>query len=286
MPRLFGPLWRLVCIALIVFCNAAVADGLTDQDYSTIRNLAWQRGPIVAAIGTNATILVPSGFVFLDAANTQEFEKATHEISPGDEYLLAPENFAWYALFEFERIGYVRDNEKIDANVVLDEIRNATTVSNKKRRQRGWDTVTVVGWRFPPHYDSATKRLAWSILGQNDVTHREFVNYNTRLLGRTGVTSVTLVDGPKTLGEDVGTLRSLLTGFRYVKGEKYSEFKPGDRVAQYGLAALITGGAAAVATKTGFFKWIAAAAVGLWKFILAGIAAFFAGIRALFKRGK
>jgi uncharacterized membrane-anchored protein len=53
----------------------------------------------------------------------------------------------------------------------------------------------------------------------------------------------------------------------YVEGQRYAEFRPGDRLAGYGLAGLIGAGAAGVALKTGlfqkFWKLIVVAGIGL-----------------------
>jgi uncharacterized membrane-anchored protein len=70
----------------------------------------------------------------------------------------------------------------------------------------------------------------------------------------------------------------VIGNFHYVDGERYAEYKPGDKVAEYGLAALV-GGAAPVAVKSGAAKW-------LWKLLVAvGIVAI-GGIKALFGRKK
>jgi uncharacterized membrane-anchored protein len=75
-----------------------------------------------------------------------------------------------------------------------------------------------------------------------------------------------------------------LGGFSYLPGQRYAEYKPGDKVAKYGLAALITGGAAAIAVKTGFWKVIVSGLVAGWKFIVAGAVALWGAISRLFKR--
>lgn len=57
--------------------------------------------------------------------------------------------------------------------------------------------------------------------------------------------------------------------------QKYSEYKPGDKLAEYGLGALVVGGAAAAAAKSGLLKglgkflWVAVfgVAAGAWTFI-------------------
>jgi uncharacterized membrane-anchored protein len=75
-------------------------------------------------------------------------------------------------------------------------------------------------------------------------------------------------------------------GFQYVSGQTYGEYQPGDHVAAYGLAALITGGAAAVAAKKGLFSVIGGFLVAAWKFVLAGFLALGAWFKSLFKKAR
>ena len=56
------------------------------------------------------------------------------------------------------------------------------------------------------------------------------------------------------MNQDIVAFKAALGGHEFVAGERYAEFRVGDRVAEYGLAALVLGGAAVVGTKTGFFK--------------------------------
>lgn len=108
-------------------------------------------------------------------------------------------------------------------------------------------------------------------------------NYTARLLGRTGVMSAVLVSGVDTLPSDTQEFKTSLQQFSFDSGEKYAEFKPGDKVAEYGLAALIVGGAAAVATKKGFWAVIAGFFAAFWKILAAVAVAALAGIGKLFK---
>jgi uncharacterized membrane-anchored protein len=73
-----------------------------------------------------------------------------------------------------------------------------------------------------------------------------------------------------------------LSGFDFNQGERYSEYRQGDKVAEYGLAALIVGGATAVAAKKGFFTVILAFLAGAWKFIALAFVGGFAWIKSLF----
>ena len=112
------------------------------------------------------------------------------------------------------------------------------------------------------------------------------VNYTSRLLGRTGVMSATLVTDTKTMQSDTSEYKTALQQFSYVSGEKYAEFKQGDKIAAYGLGALIVGGAAAVATKKGLWGVIGAFLAASWKIVAGVVVAAFAGLGKLFKRDK
>jgi uncharacterized membrane-anchored protein len=113
-------------------------------------------------------------------------------------------------------------------------------------------------------------------------------NFFTKVLGRRGFTTIILVSAPDNTAAAVADLNGVLAGYRFNQGQTYADWRPGDKVAEYGLAGLIAGGAVAAAAKTGLLK-------GLWKFLVAGIAAFWkllvaaavaviAGLKSLFKR--
>jgi uncharacterized membrane-anchored protein len=181
----------------------------------------------------------------------------------------------WFVVFQYDATGYVRDDDKdkLDADVMLQSIKGGEAEGNKERARRGWPPSHTLGWAVPPHYDDATQNLEWAIRFQTG--DRIDVNHNTRILGRGGVMRATLVCGPDTLDTTLPDFRRLFTGYTYKPGHKYAEFRAGDKVAEYGLTALVAGGAAAVALKSGFLTkfWkiivvAALAAVGFLKKIL------------------
>jgi uncharacterized membrane-anchored protein len=55
-------------------------------------------------------------------------------------------------------------------------------------------------------------------------------------------------------------------------------------VAEFGLGALVLGGAAALAANTGFWKVLLAGLAASWKLVLGGIAAVVAAIKKMFGR--
>ena len=57
-------------------------------------------------------------------------------------------------------------------------------------------------------------------------------------------------------------------------------------MAEFGLGALVLGGAAAAAVKAGWFKGLLVALAAGWKLVAAAAVAVFASIGKLFKRNK
>jgi uncharacterized membrane-anchored protein len=246
--------------------------------------LSWIRGPKQVQLFGNSTLNVPDGYVFLNPPEMVKFEAITHNLGGDTEYFLAPIDLRWGARFSFKADGYVKDDEKIDADALLASIKANTAEANKARRERGWDEMEVLGWQAAPHYDTQTNRLEWAVSGKDLKANTEIVNLNTRILGRGGVMSAVLIASPDSLSAATSEFNSALSGFAYVPGQRYAEYKPGDKLAKYGLAALVTGGAAAIAVKTGLWKVIVGAVVAGWKFIAAAFIAVFGGLAKRFKR--
>lgn len=266
---------------LMLLCLLAV--GSAAAQVKSVDELPWQVGPTKGDLGNNATIVVPDGYAFLQPDGVREFNKLSQNPDPGmAQYLLAKNDLSWIAFFSFDKIGYVKDNEKLDAADLLKSITEGTEAANEERRANGWSPMHVTGWAFSPQYDKDIQSLEWAIRGKSEDSPNEIINYNTKLLGRRGVMSVTLVTDPTLLNSSVADFKRQLEGYDYKSGERYADFEPGDHVAEYGLAALVTGGAAAVAAKKGFFAAIAVFLLKMWKLALVGLVAVGAGIKKLF----
>lgn len=229
-------------------------------------------------VGPVATFTVPAGYLFLDAADTRRFlEEVTHNSSNGQEYFFGPADGSWWATFHYQATGYVKDDEKIDASALIQSMKEGQESDNANRRAKGWPQLLNMDWKYPPFYDPGTKRLEWAISFVSSDTNRLGVNYETRLLGREGVTSATLVVAPDSLASALPAFKTAVNGYSFVSGQRYTEFKQGDKVAEYGLAALVAGGAAAALAKTGFLA-------KYWKILVGAGAALIAGIGSLFRR--
>ena len=123
----------------------------------------------------------------------------------------------------------------------------------------------------PTHVDLGEK------LAEQD--GQEIVNHNVRLLGRQGYISVVLVADVPTLDASMAELDAIVSNVTYKKGKSYTEYVKGDKVAKYGLTALIAGGSAAAAAKFGLFKFLGKA----WKVIVIGALGVLAALKKTLK---
>ncbi|MDB5873776.1 MAG: rane protein [Ramlibacter sp.] len=266
-------------LAWVLGVNALAQD---DERSKKLRELPWQMEPAVGKIADKATVPL-TGLRFLDPGPTDTFMQLTGNLPRQNSYLLGRKDLAWFAVLDFVPDGYVKDDEKIDAAKLLTILKEGNQASGEERKKRGLPSLVLDGWQLPPQYDAENKRLEWATLLHTDGGEK-VVNYSTKLLARRGYTSAILVSDPTSFTGDVAEFKAALKAVQYVPGESYTEFKEGDKVAAYGLGALILGGAAAVATKKGLWAVLAGLFGAFWKVIVGVGVAALAGIGSLFKR--
>ncbi len=270
-------------IALALVPVFAMADMTAEQRKAEFNKLDWHTGPRAESIAAKATLKTPSDKIqFLDDKNSRRFLELTGNLPEDGNYTILDMDGGWWATFSFDQSGYVKEGDKIDADALLKTLKDSDGPANEERKRLGMGALYTEGWYVPPHYDEKTKQLEWGLKVRSD--NGISLNYTIRLLGRSGVMSATLVSSPETLDADVASFRKVLAGFDYNDGEKYSEFKPGDHVAEFGLAALVTGGAAVIATKKGFWAAAALFLAKMWKLVAVGGVAVLAGLKSLFKK--
>lgn len=244
-------------------------------------------------LGNNSEVSIPAGYQFTSGAGARTLLKLSGNIPSSRELgLLCTTELDNWIIFEFDNSGYVKDDDKddLDADKMIESLREGQEQANEERKRQGLDELEVTGWAMPPKYNPTTNNLEWAPNIRNKADGHISVNYNTRLLGREGVMEVTLLCSPDELQGILPTYQGILAGHQYLPGKTYAEYRQGDRLAEYGLAALVVGGAAMGAAKMGWLGKLGVLFAKLGKaafLIVAGIAIsikkFFA---KLFGRGK
>lgn len=239
------------------------------------RSIKWQEAGADAQLGAEAHVKIPEGYVFTGRQGTQTLMQLYGNLlTQWEQGYIEPvaEDENWFVVFEYENAGHVKDDEKedLDADAIMENFKENDKGSNEERKRMGMPALNTVGWLVPPYYNEQTHNLEWALLLESE--GEQNVNYNIRLLGREGIMHVTVVTGTEEFEEVKTKIPALLEGFAFNPGRTYAEYQEGDKLADYGLMAMLGVGAA---VGVGFFAKnaklifaaIAAAAVGVVSFI-------------------
>jgi uncharacterized membrane-anchored protein len=191
----------------------------------------------------------------------------------------------WIVTINYNEDGYVKDTDasKINYDDLLKKMQQGIAENNKVRVEHGYQAITLVGWAAPPHYDSATHKLYWAKQLQFAGEQQDTLNYNIRMLGRKGVLELNAIAEIGQLAEIDRQTPQILGMVDFKEGSRYADFDPkSDKVAAYGIAALVAGG---VAAKLGLFKLLWVGLLAAKKFIIIGVIAAVGFARKFFKRG-
>ncbi|HWL10693.1 MAG TPA: DUF2167 domain-containing protein [Planctomicrobium sp.] len=257
---LFPIILRRIALTLACLISAAPSivlaqPGQTDLE-QRVRSLVWQQGPTQVLMGDVAQLQVPLGYKFTGTPGASRMMSAMgNQPSATLIGMLVANDGRFVMSFDFDPIGHVPDDERhqLDASRILASIQQGTEEANAWRRQNGHAELTVTGWLVPPYYDETTHNLVWAIRGtSSDGT--SLVNLDTRVLRRRGVLKVKTITDPNSFDAVTPLARRLASGIQFRAGERYSEVRPGDKMATYGLIGLISGGGTTAALKMGLFQ--------------------------------
>jgi len=282
--------WMFVSALVVVFVFAA-SSGAQDkasgeeantQDVFAKNGIKLVPGPALVRLGQYAEIDLPENFAFIGGDSIKKYYDLTQNSYSGNEIGVVISNDGWEIFFQYVDSGHIDDSDRseLDANALYEQLEKGQIAGNVERKKRGWDELMLKGWTVKPHYDEKTNNLTWAfrMASSQDNYKNTFINQNIRLLGRTGYVSAIVVgDDSADYAKTEAAANALLKNFRFSQGKSYAEFRSGDKVAKYGLAALVLGGAGAIAAKTGFFAKFA-------KVIIVGAAAVVAVVAKMFKK--
>jgi uncharacterized membrane-anchored protein len=265
-----------------------------EEAQALVAKLKFQQGEVVLKDGL-ATLKVPDEMQFLNGrdAHTVLVTLWGNPPMPDPLGLLMPVNAgplnpdSWAVIITYEEEGYVKDKdaEKIDYADLLKQMQKDTREANKEREKQGYSQVELIGWAAPPHYDPAVHKLYWAKQLKFGGENEDTLNYNIRILGRRGVLVLNAVSAMSQLPEIEKNAPKILAAIDFNRGNRYADFSEasGDKVASYGIAALVAGG---VAAKLGLFKGLWVLLLGAKKFVIIGVVALGALLRKLFGKDK
>ncbi len=194
----------------------------------------------------------------------------------------------WSAVITFERSGYVSDEDAktIDYDALLADMRKSDEEQADTVRAQGYPAGIVQRWAQAPTYDAAKHSLVWARDIKFDGTAEDTLNYDIRLLGRSGVLSMNIIAGMSQLGEVREAAKTFAQVGNFRAGARYADFDPSmDKRAEYGLAGLVAAGAgAAVAKKVGLLALLAKFGKLIFLAIIGAFVALRSRIGRIFRR--
>jgi uncharacterized membrane-anchored protein len=246
-------------------------------------------GPQDIALTGQATLKLPAGYTFIPEPQASTLLNAMGNPGKDDRLqgLIFPmaKDDQWFMTVRYESSGYIKDDDAKDWNAddLLKNYRSGTEEANKERAKMGVPGLEILGWAEKPAYDAASHRLVWAMSSKEigaPANEPQGVNYNTYALGREGYFSMNLVTGLNELAQHKSHAAALLAALQFENGKKYADFNSStDKVAEYGIAALVAGVAA---KKLGFLAVILAFMAKFAKVIFIAFAAFGGGIWKFF----
>jgi uncharacterized membrane-anchored protein len=250
---------------------------------------AMIKGPTAVLLKDQAKLELPAAYGYIPRKEAADLLTAMGN-SVGDQFIgvvlpLEGSEQHWFATLSYDPAGYIKDDDAKHwkSDELLDSLKSGTESGNERRRNMGLPEIVVTRWIETPAYAPDTHQLVWSVevKRKNGGGNDPGVNYNTYVLGREGFVSMDVVTQASTVEHDKEAARRLLSLVAFNPGKDYGAFNSStDKVAAYGLAALVAGVAV---KKLGLLALAGAAIVKFAKLIIIAVVAFFAGIKKWLK---
>ncbi|MEJ2142456.1 MAG: DUF2167 domain-containing protein [Gammaproteobacteria bacterium] len=284
----------LTALALVLIYGmghpaVATEQTMTAEEFEA--QLHYKQGKIELP-GGRATLNVPGNFRYLGPEDANKILEIAWGNPPGSKTLgmLFPSDISplsqdgWGVVIQYDHDGHISDEDaqEIDYDDLLENMQDETREASQQRVQQGYGSIDLVGWAEPPSYSASTHKMYWAKELKFGDSGENTLNYNIRVLGREGVLVLNAIAGMSQIGQIKQEMNDVLSFSNFNEGHRYEDFNAStDKVATYGLAALVGG---AVAAKTGFFAKLVALLVAGKKFIIIGLLAIGGIIGKMFGR--
>lgn len=287
---MFKQLLAVLCLSfagLMASAHAAdkpAAPEMTAEQF--LAQLKLQTGKITLP-GAIATLDLPANFRYLSPADAERVLVDAWGNPPGFESLgmIVPaatsvlERDSWGVIVTYEKDGHIKDDDadSIKYDELLKDMQASVLEGNKERKEQGYPAIHLMGWAEKPSYAKDSHKLYWAKdLMADGGAHS--LNYNVRVLGREGVLNLNAIAGMDQIATIRKEMRQVTAFTDFTPGNRYADFDgKTDKVAEYGLAALVAGG---VASKLGLFGKLIALLLAFKKVLLVVL---FGGATAIWK---
>ena len=279
--RCMSFLTRLILVLAVLFSMTFKGSAESREEIEKwLQGLQLKPGKTIIESGT-VSVDLPDAYRFIDKADAQKILTELWNNPPDKSVLgmIVPKDFSPTAegssvvVIQEQPSGYVSDKDasSIDYDQMMKEMKESMPEVNKQREKKGFPSLDLVGWAERPYYDQATHKLYWAKEIKFGDSPVNTLNYNVRILGRKGVLQLNAIGSINQLDAVKQSMPEILKSVNYQEGSRYVDFDPKiDKVAGYGLAALVAGG---VAAKAGLFKGLLVGLLAFKKIIIFGLMA-------------
>jgi uncharacterized membrane-anchored protein len=254
-------------------------------------SLHFQQGDIDLP-GGKTRLHVPGTFRYLPPADSERLlvQGWGNPAGAGTLGMLLPAETSplsaegWGVVITYEEDGHVSDGDAdgVDYDAMLKQMQEATEAQNAERTKQGYQPLHLVGWAESPRYDATERKLHWAKELSFGDSAEHTLNYNIRVLGREGVLVLNAVASMSQFGGIKQRIPEVLALAEFAPGNTYADFNGNtDKLAGYGLAALVGG---AVAAKTGLLAKLVGLLIAAKKFVVLIVLAVAGALKSLFGR--
>ena len=149
---------RTALTLLSLMCASTTYAATSDENVvRQIQALAWQKGPASTMLANRAQILILSSEGFLPEADASKFLTLTGNLPSAHTAILASNR--WWSTLDLGQSGYFKDDDKIEPDALLQQLKDSDAPANAERRKQGLDELFNEGWYIPPRYDPVAKHL-------------------------------------------------------------------------------------------------------------------------------
>ena len=161
---------RALAFGLLLFALPVFAEQPSPDVQKFLDSLHYRTGDVDVK-GGHSTLKLTQDFRYLEARDAQRVLQAWG--NPPDKSVLGmilPANLSpldkhsWAVVITYSDDGHVSDEDaaKIDYAKMLKDMQEQTRDSNEERKKRGYESIDLVGWAAPPHYDASSNKLYWA----------------------------------------------------------------------------------------------------------------------------
>lgn len=263
----------MVILPLALALLASGPKPTPDPQTRALLALHWSGAPQHLS-ASNSTLVPPKETSVVRGDEAAKFEKIVNGRSDSDsEAIVQDFHSGDYVTLAYTNSGYVTvdDWTSVNPDEMLKSVKENTENGNDDRRSLGLDAVHVMGWLQKPVYDAATKTVRWAIESRQDTIPAPIVNATALMLGRNGYEELVWVTSSKTYTPRGGLLDKVLTDEQFNTGARYRDHAAGDKLAGFGIAALVGTAAGATLYKVGAFAVLLLFLKKLWFLIAAAV---------------